>query len=221
MLVYFFKLIILIWLFFLQNVYADIKIIDGDTIIFNEKKIRLFGIDAPETNQYCFDKKKSEYSCGLSSTKALVQFIKKNRYKSIKCSHYEIDKYGRFIGECWIGEISINSWLVKNGLALAYLRYSDKFLLDEKKAKEKGLGVWQGNFIYPWEWRRGKRFKSNNNLDKRKCYIKGNISSKGQKIYHIPGNLNYEMTKINENKGERWFCSEEEAKMNGWRKSKK
>jgi hypothetical protein len=58
MLVYFFKLIILIWLFFLQNVYADIKIIDGDTIIFNEKKIRLFGIDAPETNQYCFDKKK-------------------------------------------------------------------------------------------------------------------------------------------------------------------
>ena len=56
---------------------------------------------------------------------------------------------------------------------------------------------------------------------KKKCYIKGNISSKGQKIYHIPGNLNYEKTKINENKGERWFCSEEEAKMNGWRKSKK
>ncbi|MEE2621304.1 MAG: hypothetical protein VYA93_00975 [Pseudomonadota bacterium] len=44
--------------FFLQKVYADIKIIDGDTIIFNEKKIRLLGIDAPETNQYCFDKKK-------------------------------------------------------------------------------------------------------------------------------------------------------------------
>ena len=138
MLVYFFKLIILIWLFFLQNVYAGIKIIDGDTIIFNEKKIRLFGIDAPETNQYCFDKKKIEYSCGLNSTKALVQFIKKNRYKSIKCSHYEIDKYGRFIGECWIGEISINSWLVKNGLALAYLRYSDKFFLTKKKLKKKG-----------------------------------------------------------------------------------
>ena len=84
MLVYIFKLLILIWLFFLQNVYADIKIIDGDTIIFNEKKIRLFGIDAPETNQYCFDKKKIEYSCGLNSTKALVQFIKKNKYKSIK-----------------------------------------------------------------------------------------------------------------------------------------
>ena len=58
MLTYFLQIFIFIWLFFLQNVYADIKIIDGDTIIFNEKKIRLFGIDAPETNQYCFDKNK-------------------------------------------------------------------------------------------------------------------------------------------------------------------
>ena len=64
--------------------FAEIKIIDGDTIIINEKKIRLFGIDAPETNQYCFDKKKIEYSCGLNSTNALIQYIKKNRYKSFK-----------------------------------------------------------------------------------------------------------------------------------------
>jgi len=198
-----------------------LRIVDGDTIIFKNKKIRLFGIDAPETNQYCFDKKKIKYSCGLNSTKELIKFIKLNSNKSIKCTDHDIDQYGRYISECWVGKISINSWLVENGYALAYLKYSNKFFLDEKKAKEKGLGVWQGRFIYPWEWRRGKRFKSNNNLDIRKCYIKGNISSKGQKIYHLPGNLNYEETKINENKGERWFCSEQEAKMNGWRKSKK
>ena len=59
MLTLFFKILFLFGLIFLQNVYADIKIIDGDTIIFNEKKIRLLGIDAPETNQYCFDKKKT------------------------------------------------------------------------------------------------------------------------------------------------------------------
>ena len=58
MFAHFLKILILMGFFLLQNVYADIKIIDGDTIIFNEKKIRLFGIDAPETNQYCFDKKK-------------------------------------------------------------------------------------------------------------------------------------------------------------------
>ena len=197
------------------------RIVDGDTIIFKNKKVRLFGIDAPETNQYCFDKKKIKYSCGLNSTKELIKFIKQNSNKSIKCTDHDIDQYGRNISECWVGKISINSWLVENGYALAYLKYSNKFFLDEKKAKEKGLGVWQGRFIYPWEWRRGKRFNNNNNPDKKECYIKGNISSKGQKIYHLPGNLSYEETKINENKGERWFCSEQEAKMNGWRKSKK
>ena len=75
MLVYFFKLIILIWLFFLQNVYADIKIIDGDTIIFNEKKIRLFGIDAPETNQYCFDKNVKNFVAMLFQTSKGQNFL--------------------------------------------------------------------------------------------------------------------------------------------------
>ena len=66
-----------------------------------------------------------------------------------------------------------------------------------------------------------KRFNNDINSGEKICKIKGNISYKGQKIYHIPGDINYEKTKINENKGERWFCSEEEAQMNGWRKSKK
>ena len=146
--------------------------------------------------------------------------MKLNSNKSIKCTDHGIDQYGRHISECWIGKISINSWLVKNGYALAYLKYSNKFFHDEKKAKENELGLWQGRFIYPWEWRRGKRFKNNFDSENKNCDIKGNISSKGQKIYHIPGNINYEKTKINENKGERWFCSEEEAQMNGWRRSK-
>ena len=147
--------------------------------------------------------------------------MKLNSNKYIKCTDHGIDQYGRYISECWIGKISINSWLVKNGYALAYLKYSNKFFHDEKKAKENELGLWQGRFIYPWEWRRGKRFNNNFNSENKNCDIKGNISSKGQKIYHIPGNINYEKTKINENKGERWFCSEEEAQMNGWRRSKK
>ena len=157
----------------------------------------------------------------MSASNALIKFVKKNSNKSIQCIHHEIDQYERFISECWIGKISINSWLVKNGYALAYLQYSKKFFYDEKKAKENELGIWQGRFINPWEWRRGKRFNNDINSGEKICKIKGNISYKGQKIYHIPGDINYEKTKINENKGEKWFCSEKEAKTNGWRKSKK
>ena len=134
-------LITFFFLFISHFLFADLRIVDGDTIVFKTKKIRLFGIDAPETNQYCFDKKKIKYSCGLNSTKELIKFIKLNSNKSIKCTDHDIDQYGRYISECWIGKISINSWLVKNGYALAYLKYSNKFFHDEKKAYPSPLQV--------------------------------------------------------------------------------
>jgi hypothetical protein len=52
------------------------------------------------------------------------------------------------------------------------------------------------------------------------CQIKGNINSEGERIYHVPGGKWYDKTEINEGKGERWFCTESEAKAAGWRPSK-
>ncbi|CAO4141552.1 putative membrane protein YttA [Methylorubrum aminovorans] len=49
------------------------------------------------------------------------------------------------------------------------------------------------------------------------CAIKGNISRKGDRIYHMPGSRDYDRTQINEASGERMFCSEDEAKAAGWR----
>jgi len=57
--------------------------------------------------------------------------------------------------------------------------------------------------------------------DDESCLIKGNISSSGEKIYHVPGGSYYDRTVIDESKGERWFCSEQEAQAAGWRKSKR
>ena len=53
------------------------------------------------------------------------------------------------------------------------------------------------------------------------CLIKGNISSKGESIYHVPGDQHYDRTKIRTSKGERWFCSEAEAVAAGWRKAER
>lgn len=64
----------------------------------------------------------------------------------------------------------------------------------------------------PWEWRRSGAGNATGN-----CQIKGNINSKGDRIYHVPGSRSYGATRINESKGERWFCSEAEAKAAGWR----
>ena len=53
------------------------------------------------------------------------------------------------------------------------------------------------------------------------CVIKGNISqTTGDRIYHVPGQKYYEATQIDRLSGERWFCSEDEAKRAGWRKSR-
>ena len=81
-------------------------------------------------------------------------------------------------------------------------------------------GIWAGEFVKPWEWRRGKRLAANDNAVGQ-CRIKGNISRSGERIYHVPGGQYYDRTKINPSKGEQWFCSEAEAIAAGWRRLKR
>lgn len=86
--------------------------------------------------------------------------------------------------------------------------------------------MWAGGFQAPWEWRAERRESAAapaplvSTTSSGKCNIKGNISRKGERIYHVPGQKYYAKTQINERQGERWFCSEEEARKAGWRKSK-
>jgi len=81
------------------------------------------------------------------------------------------------------------------------------------EARGKAIGLWAAPAIPPWEWRR----KGSQLTTSTDCNIKGNISSSGKRIYHVPGGRWYGKTKINEAKGERWFCSEDEARAAGWR----
>ena len=116
---------------------------------------------------------------------------------------------------------------------LAYRRYSLDYVDEEAEAQAARRGVWAGEFVKPWEWRRGKRLDSaeseactacdlrHKRLLKRseKCAIKGNINREGERIYHMPGQQAYGVTRINQGKGERWFCSEDDARAVGWRKA--
>ena len=108
---------------------------------------------------------------------------------------------------------------MEEGLALAYRQYSKDYVLAEKTARNAKKGLWQGDFIKPWDWRKGKRLVANSSTNTNKCKIKGNISSSG-KIYHTPKSKWYNKTKINTGKGERWFCTEAEARAAGWRAPK-
>ena len=136
------------------------EIIDGDTIKINKKKIRLFGIDAPEKKQICkkiyisffiFNFQK-DYKCGEESTLALLKKLKDEEVKCILEKNK--DRYKRNIGICYVKNQDINKWMVKNGYALAYKRYSKKYVLDENYARENKMGIWRGSFTKPEKWRR-------------------------------------------------------------------
>ena len=144
---------------FAEEIYGVSKVIDGDTIKIKDNYIRLAGIDAPEKKQICkkpdisisFLIINKNYHCGKVSTIELKKYLKKSK---IKCIFNSKDHYNRLIADCYKNKKNINSWLVRNGYAIAYKRYSKKYILDEQHAKKNKLGVWQGTFQKPEEWRK-------------------------------------------------------------------
>ena len=195
------------------------RIVDGDTIDIGGQRIRLHGIDAPESKQTCLENG-IRWHCGTNATFALAERIGKNL---VVCQQRDVDRYKRIVAVCRLAGPEgpdVNRWMVANGWALAYRRYSPDYVIDEKTAKKAGRGLWRGEFVSPWEWRRGKRLVTEKKPAGH-CVIKGNIGRGGVRIYHVPTGQYYSRTRIDPGKGERWFCSEREARRAGWRKSKR
>ena len=140
--------VIIIILFIFSFAYSSEKniakgkaiIIDGDTIKISGEKIRFAGIDTPEKNKigHEFSKKK------------LKQKIDNNIVTCIR--EKKLDPWGRTVAECFIGNESISSFMVKNGYACDYVKYSKrKYAKEQEYAKSKKLGIWQMNFDSSWE----------------------------------------------------------------------
>ena len=267
-----------------EEIFGIPRVVDGDTLVVNGTRIRLFGIDAPESKQSC-TKAGKNYECGTASKNALQEKIATS---PVRCAVKKKDMYGRSVAICRLdppkgpaklGEeegLDLNGWLVREGWAVAYKRYSKSYVPFELAAQEERKGIWSGKFEDPETWRKehknGRSSKLRNisrgteivalgensaaqsilktpsvaagvavapsvatipsnspgaiNTElllpdiSSTCLIKGNISAKGAKIYHLPGGRFYEATRINIKAGEKYFCSEEEAIAAGWRASK-
>jgi endonuclease YncB( thermonuclease family) len=127
------------------------SVIDGDTIEIHGRRVRLHGIDAPESGQTCLDGKGRQWRCGQRAALALQELIGR---RTLTCHERDVDRYGRVVAQCFVGETDINQWLVAQGLALAYRRYSRNYVAAEDQAREARFGMWAGTFEPPWEWRR-------------------------------------------------------------------
>ena len=149
-------ILILTFLIFVTNfaysktIFGKVRIIDGDTIHIKSNKIRLHGIDAPESKQTCKIDNQDWY-CGKQSTKELKNLINNQK---VECITNDVDRYNRYIAICFVDEININQWMVKNGWAIAYRYYSKDYVVEEKFANDNKLGIWKSEFIEPYAYRR-------------------------------------------------------------------
>ena len=130
------------------------SVVDADTLDIHGERVRLNGVDAPESGQKCKDRGGKLYRCGSDAANALDKWINRN---PVSCEITGKDRYSRLLGECSVRGASVQDWLVANGHALAYRAYSTAHVAAEMKAQEDGRGVWAGEFVMPWDWRQGLR----------------------------------------------------------------
>ncbi len=200
-----------------------VRVVDADTWEVGRVRVRLFGIDAPELDQTCRWPDGREWACGRwASDEARRRF----GGRRAECEAVDIDRYGRVVARCLVDGRDAGRELVAEGIAFAYRRYSMDYDLDEKGAAINGRGLHGAQVQSPAEFRRARRAarRAAGRPDPAApggCVIKGNISSSGARIYHLPGQENYAATRIDPRRGERWFCSESEARAAGWRRARR
>lgn len=217
-----------------QEISGLAVVLDADTIRIQETRVRLVGVDAPETDQICIAGDGQRWLCGIAARDAVSRLIAS---RPVRCTVSGEDVYTRKLATCTVAGESINRWLVREGFALAYVKYSREYVDEEKQAKDSRRGLWAGAFIAPWDWR--TRTPKTTVLGQKAtgvplsammtpgdtppdpaCAIKGNVNRKGDHIFHVAGQRDYGRVSM-KSSAKRWFCSEEEALAAGWRKAQR
>ncbi|KAF0115506.1 MAG: hypothetical protein FD163_2523 [Hyphomonadaceae bacterium] len=211
-------------------------VVDGDSLRINNEPIRLWGIDAFEANQMC-----GAMDCGQIATSRLTRLVQVQNNPgtpNVICIEKSKDNYGRTVAVCRIGGVDLAATLTIQGFALAYREYSLDYVPEEDFARINRTGAWAFEFANPWDFRRGRTessdtagaptqpvetpinppataapvYSSNRQSAPAGCSIKGNINSRGDRIYHTTSSPNYSRTVP-----ERMFCTEAEARAAGFR----
>lgn len=128
--------------------------VDGDSLRLAGIEYRLWGIDAPEWRQTCEQDSRS-WHCGRAAARALRALL---RDRELHCETVDRDRHGRAVARCRAGGVDINDWMVRQGWAIDYTRYSDgAYAPAEAEARAAGRGIWRSRFVAPEQWRRENR----------------------------------------------------------------
>jgi micrococcal nuclease len=194
-----------------------VSVVDGDTIKVRvggtTERVRVIGIDTPELAQReCYAQQ------AASRMQSLVQ-SKKVRLVRDRTQD-DRDRYGRLLRHVQLTDgRQVARVLIAGGFGEEYTydrAYAGQaaYRAAERAARDAGKGIWGSGCRTPAEAAPAPSGPGT-------CVIKGNIASDGEKIYHVPGQQYYDVTTIDESKGERWFCDEPAAVDAGWRRSRR
>lgn len=202
------------------------EVIDGDSLRVAGTEVRLFGVDAPEYAQTCFENG-AAVPCGVMAKDALEGLIGGG---VLVCVSHETDTHGRAVARCRTSGIEVGDALVSSGWATAFRRYSDEYVAAEARARASRAGMWQWDFQSPEDFRTNQQAAAQQPPRTRAtapattaprrfekdgmCLIKGNHSRRGDWIYHLPGMPYYDDTRA-----EAYFCTEAQAQAAGYRRA--
>lgn len=204
-----------------EQVSGHARVIDGDSIEISGIRIRLEGIDAPEAGQRCNRQVVGvlvvTWACGATASNTLEQLT---RGKTVTCQSAGTDRYGRILGLCTVDGLDINAEMVRRGMAWAFVKYSRRYEAVEEEARRKRIGIFEGDNETASDFRARKWQTAESGAPTtapQGCVIKGNVTRKGERIYHTPWSPWYHNVRMDQDKGKRWFCNEAEAVAAGWR----
>lgn len=209
-----------------QSVRGPATVVDGDSLAIGVMQVRLFGIDAPEFDQKCFDNG-VPIACGEMAKAQLQGMI---GHGEVSCLSKTTDAYGRMVAVCRVAGVDVGKAMVENGWATAFRKYSEDYVASEQRAQANRLGIWAWDFQSPEDYRLAVQAKEKPVQEARsqprgrqsprrwerngQCLIKGNHSRRGDWIYHLPGMPYYDATRAEE-----YFCTEEDALAAGYRRA--
>lgn len=138
-----------------ERIVGQATVIDGDTLEIHGRRIRLFGIDAPESTQLCRDGDGRSYRCGAIAANALAAMIGR---RSVSCTPVDRDRYGRIVATCLVAGSDAAAWMAHNGLAIDFTSYSGgQYQAEESGARTRRTGLWSGSWVPPSRYRRCMR----------------------------------------------------------------
>ncbi|MGQ0674391.1 MAG: thermonuclease family protein [Hyphomicrobium sp.] len=186
--------------------------LSGDTIRIANRIVRLTGIEAPDLEQDCDRRGSNRWRCGEAARAALARLLRGRR---IDCKPSGMNGSDPIEAACQAQDDDISLALVRGGHVFAGSSLFSGYTSTEETARAEGVGLWAGTPDRP-EAYRARKWEEARRAAPDGCPIKGQIANR-DRVYVLPWSRNYDRVKVREARGERWFCSEDEAKAAGWR----